>query len=121
MFRSVAALVIAAVVVPAAAAQETPEPLAAVHTAVRQAIQKCIADREIAGAVTFVTDQRRKLLDSFGKADLADNRPMNADALFWIASMTKPVTGAAVMMMQDEGKLQVDDPVSRSTSPSSPT
>ena len=38
---------------------------------------------------------------------------MKVDAIFWIASMTKPVTGTAVMMMQDAGKLSVDDPVSK--------
>jgi CubicO group peptidase (beta-lactamase class C family) len=38
---------------------------------------------------------------------------MKLDSIFWIASMTKPVTGTAVMMMQDAGKLSVDDPVSK--------
>jgi CubicO group peptidase (beta-lactamase class C family) len=36
---------------------------------------------------------------------------MRTDSIFWIASMTKPITATAVMMMQDEGKLSVDDPV----------
>ena len=38
---------------------------------------------------------------------------MTPDAIFWIASMTKPITATAVMMMQEEGKLSVDDPVSK--------
>ena len=40
-----------------------------------------------------------------GFADVAAKRPMAADTLFWIASMTKPVTGVAILMLQDEGKL----------------
>jgi CubicO group peptidase (beta-lactamase class C family) len=73
-------------------------------------MQKCTDDREVAGSVTLVgSDNGVVHLDAVGKADLAANRQMSSDDLFWIASMTKPVTGAAVMMMQDEGKLQVDD------------
>jgi CubicO group peptidase (beta-lactamase class C family) len=58
-------------------------------------------------------------IEAVGKADLAADRPMSPDQLFWIASMTKPVTGAAVMRMREEGKLRVDDRL-RSTSPSLP-
>ncbi len=46
-----------------------------------------------------------------GVADIEKNQPMAADSVFWIVSMTKPITATAVMMMQDEGKLSVDDPV----------
>jgi len=77
-------------------------------------MQKCTDDREVAGSVTLVgSDNGVVHLDAVGKADLAANRQMSSDDLFWIASMTKPVTGAAVMMMQDEGKLQVDDLVEK--------
>jgi CubicO group peptidase (beta-lactamase class C family) len=77
-------------------------------------MQKCADDREVAGSVTLVgADNGVVHLDAVGKADLAANRQMSSDDLFWIASMTKPVTGAAVMMMQDEGKLQVDDLVEK--------
>src|SRR4026209_2397045 len=38
---------------------------------------------------------------------------MTPDSLFWIASMTKPITGTAILMLQDEGKLKVGDPVSK--------
>ena len=44
---------------------------------------------------------------------LAADKPMRADTIFWIASMTKPITGTAVMMLQDEGKLSVEDPVGK--------
>jgi CubicO group peptidase (beta-lactamase class C family) len=44
---------------------------------------------------------------------VASKRPMTPDTLFWIASMTKPVTGVALLMLQDEGKLSVTDPVAK--------
>jgi CubicO group peptidase (beta-lactamase class C family) len=78
------------------------------------AMQEMIAKSEIAGAVTLVVSKDRVLhLESSGFADIAARRPMTPDALFWIASMTKPVTGVAVLMLQDEGKLSVADPVAK--------
>ena len=68
-----------------------------------------MAKNEIAGAVTVVVTKDKVLhLESTGFADVAAKRPMTPDTLFWIASMTKPVTGAAILMLQDEGKLNVD-------------
>src|SRR5207247_348346 len=52
-------------------------------------------------------------LESTGYADAATKVPMTPDTLFWIASMTKPVTGVAVLMLQEEGKLAVSDPVAK--------
>jgi CubicO group peptidase (beta-lactamase class C family) len=81
---------------------------------VRTAIEGMMSKNEIAGAVTAVVSKDRVLhLDASGWADVAAKRPMTPDALFWIASMTKPVTGAAVLMLQDEGKLSVTDPVAK--------
>jgi len=78
------------------------------------AMQEMIARNEIAGAVTVVVSKDRFLhLETTGFADVAAKRPMTPDSLFWIASMTKPITGAAILMLQDEGKLQVGDPVSK--------
>lgn len=66
----------------------------------------------ISGAVTLVARHDQVLrVQSLGWADLAARRPMREDSLFWIASMTKPMTAVAVLMLQDEGKLSVDDPV----------
>jgi CubicO group peptidase (beta-lactamase class C family) len=76
------------------------------------AMQDMVAKQEIAGAVTAVVTLDRTLhLESTGHADLASNRLMTPDTLFWIASMTKPVTGVAIMMLQDDGKLKLSDPV----------
>jgi CubicO group peptidase (beta-lactamase class C family) len=78
------------------------------------AMQELVARQEIAGAVTVVVSKDRVLhLETTGSADLAAKRPMTPDTLFWIASMTKPITGVAVLMLQDEGKLKVSDPVSK--------
>lgn len=71
-----------------------------------------IATNEIAGSVTLVVSRNKVLhLECNGFADVATKRPMTPDTLFWIASMTKPVTGVAVLMLMDEGKLNVNDPV----------
>jgi CubicO group peptidase (beta-lactamase class C family) len=78
------------------------------------AMQGAIASNEIAGAVTMVVTKDKVLhLETTGLADIAARKPMEADSLFWIASMTKPVTAAAVLMLQDEGKLKVSDPVAK--------
>jgi CubicO group peptidase (beta-lactamase class C family) len=78
------------------------------------AMQAMITKNEIAGAVTVVVAKDKVLhLEASGFADVAGKRPMTPDTLFWIASMTKPVTGVAILMLQDEGKLTVADPVAK--------
>jgi len=78
------------------------------------AMQEMVGKKEVAGAVTVVLTKDRLLhIESTGLADVATNRAMTPDTLFWIASMSKPVTGAAVLMLQDEGKLQGSDPVAK--------
>ncbi|HTV01362.1 MAG TPA: serine hydrolase domain-containing protein [Luteitalea sp.] len=78
------------------------------------AMQDMVTKGEVAGAVTAVVSRDRLLhLEATGLADIAMKRPMTTDTLFWIASMTKPVTGVAVLMLQDEGKLKASDPVSK--------
>lgn len=78
------------------------------------AMQKMVGKNEISGAVTMVVTKDKVLhLESTGLADIATNKPMTPDTVFWIASMTKPITGTAVLMLQDEGKLKVSDPVAK--------
>ena len=78
------------------------------------AMQAMIAKNEIAGAVTVVVTKDKVLhLETTGLADVAAKKPMTPDTLFWIASMTKPITGTAILMLQDEGKLNVADPVAK--------
>ena len=78
------------------------------------AMQQMIAKNEVAGAVTVVVSKDKVLhLETSGFADIAAKKPMTPDTLFWIASMTKPITAVAVLMLQDEGKLNVADPVAK--------
>jgi len=73
-----------------------------------------IAKNEIAGAVTTVVTRDKVLhLEATGSADVAAKKPMKTDTVFWVASMTKPITGTAILMLQDEGKLSVSDPVAK--------
>jgi CubicO group peptidase (beta-lactamase class C family) len=77
-------------------------------------LQPFVEENTLPGAVTLVADVDRELsLETVGYADVAAKKPMPQDAMFWIASMTKPITGAAVMMLVDEGKVQLDDPVEK--------
>ena len=87
-----------------------PIKLAAVPERMRRFVQ----ENEIAGAVTLVATRHRVIrLDAVGKADIQKDQPMKTDAIFWIASMTKPVTATAIFILQDEGKLSIDDPASK--------
>lgn len=77
-------------------------------------MESSITANEIAGAVTLVTTKDKIIhLETTGFADVATKKPMAPDTLFWIASMTKPLTGVAILMLQDEGKLNVSDPVAK--------
>lgn len=70
--------------------------------------------KQISGAVTLIARRGRIVhVGATGKADIAGNRDMTKDTLFAIASMTKPITAAAVMIAQEDGKLKLDDPVSK--------
>ncbi len=78
------------------------------------AMKEMIAKSEIAGAVTVVVTKNKIFdLESIGYADVVAKKMMTPETVFWIASMTKPITGTAILMLQDEGKLNVADPVSK--------
>src|SRR5437867_4038518 len=82
--------------------------------AVAEAMGELVKSEEIAGAVTLVASPDRVLhLDATGWRDTARHEPMRADTIFWIASMTKPVTATAVLMLEDDRKLSVDDRVEK--------
>ena len=75
--------------------------------------RKFIDQKRLAGAVTVVA-RRGKVahFKTYGMMDIAANKPMQRDTIFRIYSMTKPIAAAAVMMLCEEGKLQLDAPVS---------
>jgi CubicO group peptidase (beta-lactamase class C family) len=67
----------------------------------------------LAGAVVAVArDGKLAYLQAIGTYDRAGKNPLTPDAIFWIASMTKPVTSVAAMMLVEEGKLDLTAPVS---------
>jgi CubicO group peptidase (beta-lactamase class C family) len=77
-------------------------------------LQPLVNNHTIAGAVTLVaTKDRIVYIKPIGYQDLASKTPMPADAMFWIASTSKPMTATAVMMLVDEGKINLNDPVEK--------
>src|SRR5690349_18865289 len=67
-------------------------------------LQPFVDKHELAGAVALVLDKDKVLaVESVGYADIAAGKPMKSDAMFWIASQSKPITAVAVMMLVDEG------------------
>jgi CubicO group peptidase (beta-lactamase class C family) len=77
-------------------------------------LQPLVNNHMLAGAVTLVASKDKVLaLEAVGYADVAAKRPMQTDCLFWIASMSKPITATALMMLVDEGKVNVDDAVEK--------
>ncbi|MDZ4289639.1 MAG: serine hydrolase domain-containing protein [Prosthecobacter sp.] len=77
-------------------------------------LQPYVDRHELAGAVTLVATKDKVLdVSTVGYADIAKGAPLKPDALFWIASMSKPITATAVMMLVDEGKVKLDDPVEK--------
>jgi CubicO group peptidase (beta-lactamase class C family) len=79
-----------------------------------QMIQRRIDAGEMTGAVALVARKGKIVhLEALGVRDLESKQPMQKDTIFRIASMTKPVTGVAIMMMIEEGKVRLTDPVSR--------
>jgi CubicO group peptidase (beta-lactamase class C family) len=112
---AVAALPFFSTAVADSARQQSPPRDSQTETSeIIRRLRPFVDKREIAGAVTVVATPDRILhLDTIGKADIAADKPMQSDSIFWIASMTKPITGTAVLVLQDEGKLSVDDPVAK--------
>src|SRR5919202_439465 len=102
-----------AATLPTARAEEagmSTERLRRIH----EAMQRHIDASDISGAVTLVARRGRVVhYQAHGLMDIETNRAMQPDAIFRIASMTKPVTGVAVLMMMEEGKLRLNDPVSK--------
>ena len=87
---------------------EAPAQEASIPDVLRPFVER----QELAGAVTLVASPDKVLsLEAVGYADVAARTPLKTDALFWIASMNKPITATALMMLVDEGKVKLDDPV----------
>lgn len=73
-----------------------------------------VTQHQIAGAVTAVaTKSRTVYVSAVGQADIESGRVMTTDSIFRIASMTKPITATGLMILHDEGKLSIDDPIEK--------
>ena len=77
-------------------------------------LQKYIDDKQLPGMVTILA-RHGKVVDfrTYGKRDLASGAPMEKDTIFRIYSMTKPVTGVAMMILYEQGKWSPGDPIAR--------
>lgn len=83
-------------------------------TSLADSVQPFVERGELAGAVLLVADKAKVLtLESVGFADIGAGKKMPTDAIFWIASQSKPITAAALMMLVDEGKVSLDDPIEK--------
>jgi CubicO group peptidase (beta-lactamase class C family) len=77
-------------------------------------MKELIDSDRLAGAVTLVARHGKVVeFEAAGKRDLASNSPMQKDSIFRIYSMSKPITGVAMMMLFEEGKWQLNDPVAK--------
>ena len=73
-----------------------------------------VATGKIPGAVLLIQQHRQPVLfENFGFKDVDSRRPMTSDAIFRIYSMSKPITSVAAMMLVDDGRLSLDDPLSK--------
>lgn len=77
-------------------------------------LETAVSEGNIPGAVALVARNGKIIYHkAFGEADNESNRKMEKDAIFRIASQTKAITSTAVMMLWEEGKFQLDDPISK--------
>jgi CubicO group peptidase (beta-lactamase class C family) len=80
-------------------------------TALDASLRGAVERKDVPGVVALITNRERVLYQgAFGVADVATKRPLTADALFRIASMTKAVTSVALMQLVEQGRLTLDDP-----------
>jgi CubicO group peptidase (beta-lactamase class C family) len=114
-----ALLLLAVVVRPNTAAAESPPVVRSSFspdklTRVGDFIRNEVATGKIAGAVMLIQQHGRPVFfESFGVRDVESGRPMTADTIFRFYSMSKAVTSVAAMLLVEDGKLGLDDPVSK--------
>lgn len=88
-------------------APESPE--------VTAAMRPYLDSYKLAGVVAIIADQTGRIhyRNVLGYADVEAKKPISEDNVFWIASMSKMFVGASIMMLVDEGKVSLDDPVTK--------
>jgi CubicO group peptidase (beta-lactamase class C family) len=81
---------------------------------ISKAVQQSIDDKRLAGAVTLIARHGHVVwIKAQGMSDREAGKPMRPDSIFRICSMSKPITSTAVMMLYEEGKFLLDDPISK--------
>src|SRR5882724_124136 len=90
-----------------------PEPPASPEVAT--AMQPYLDSYKMAGIIGIIADREGKVhyKNLIGYADVEARKPIREDNVFWVASMTKMFAGASIMVLVDEGKVSLDDPVSK--------
>jgi CubicO group peptidase (beta-lactamase class C family) len=82
--------------------------------ALQRTMRGFVDDGKLAGITTLVARHGKVVyLDAYGVQDLVTKKPVTKDTIFRIASMTKPIVGVAMMMLWEEGKWTLDDPVAK--------
>ncbi|MFB9689862.1 serine hydrolase domain-containing protein [Amycolatopsis plumensis] len=79
----------------------------------REILQRHVDDGTLPGAVAIVDTGGTREVVAVGSVDVEGSRPMAEDTLFRFASITKPITAAAVLVLVDDGRLALDDPIGR--------
>jgi CubicO group peptidase (beta-lactamase class C family) len=104
-------LVLFVLTAPASAAESDPPASPEVTAALRPYLDQY----KFAGVIGVIADRNGKVYykNLLGYADVEAKKPIREDNVFWIASMTKMFAGASVMMLVDEGKVRLDDPVAK--------
>ena len=121
--RSLLVLMTSVVVLGAADGMRADDPLASPESVgfssaglktFQQAMRGLVDDGKLAGVTTLVARHGKVVhLDAYGVQDLESKKPVTKDTIFRIASMTKPIAGVAMMMLWEEGKWTLDDPVAK--------
>ena len=76
-------------------------------------VQQIVDSGELTGAATLVWKHGAARTTCFGWRDIERKLPVERDTIFRIASMTKPITSVAALMLMDEGRLALNDPIAR--------
>ena len=121
LVRTIAVVAALAIAIPAAAQgipkAQSPEEVGFVTTRLKRLsdrIEEGVKNNELPGAVVLIARNGKIVMfDAFGFRDKEAKAPMKTDAIFRIASMTKPITTVAAMILMEEGKLSLADPVSK--------
>ena len=84
------------------------------YAALDAAMHGLVDGKKLAGVVTLVARKGKlRHLDAYGRLDASRPDPVRTDSIFRLASMTKPIIGVAMMMLWEEGRWKLDDPVAR--------